>query len=469
MSKRILTKNLKEHIGREVTIAGWVDVRRDHGKLIFIDLRDATGKVQMVILPNHKEAHELAQKVRPEWVIEVVGKVNNRPEKLVNKNEPNGEIEVEVLELKVLNEAETPPIDISGDGKEINEETRLKYRYLDLRRPRLQKNIRIRSEFVDRARQYLFGKGFTEIETPYFTSTTPEGSRDFVVPSRMYPGKFFALPQSPQQYKQLLMVAGFERYFQIAPCFRDEDARADRSPGEFYQIDMEMSFVSQDDVLELTEGMFTTMVKKLFPEKHLTFSPWPRLKHFDVMKKYNTDKPDLRKNKNDTNELAFAWIVDFPLFTEQSAEDFFHGSGNSKWAPSHHMFTRPKEEDLPLLDTEPGKVRSYQHDLVLNGLEVGGGSLRIHDPVIQEKIWDLIGFSQEQKKQFAHLIEAFQYGVPPHGGIAPGLDRLVSILCGEKNIRETIAFPLTGDVRDPLMGAPDEVSKEQLKELGLKM
>ncbi|MDZ4230046.1 MAG: amino acid--tRNA ligase-related protein, partial [Candidatus Veblenbacteria bacterium] len=291
---------------------------------------------------------------------------------------------------------------------------------------------------------------------------------DYLVPSRVHKGKFFALPQSPQQYKQLLMVAGFERYFQIAPCFRDEDARADRSPGEFYQIDMEMSFVSQDDILVITESMFTSMVKKLFPEKHLTFEPWPRLKHAEVVEKYGTDKPDLRQDKNDVNELAFVWVVDFPLFTEQSDEDFFHGSGASKWAPSHHMFTRPKEEDLPLLETEPGKARSYQHDLVLNGLEVGGGSLRIHDPKVQEKIWDLIGFSAEQKQQFAHLIEAFQYGVPPHGGIAPGLDRLVSILCGEKNIREVIAFPLTGDVRDPLMGAPAEVSKEQLKELGIK-
>jgi len=345
----------------------------------------------------------------------------------------------------------------------------LKYRYLDLRHERMAKNLRARSHIINYVINFLVEHGFTYVQTPMLSKSTPEGARDYLVPSRVHKGKFFALPQSPQQYKQLLMVAGLERYFQIAPCFRDEDARADRSPGEFYQIDMEMSFVSQDEILDLTEAMFTSMIAKLFPDKHFTVLPWPRLKHADVVSQYGTDKPDLRKDKNDPNELAFAWVIDFPLFTKQSAEDFFHGSGKSQWAPSHHMFTRPKEEDLPLLETDPGKVHSYQHDLVLNGLEVGGGSLRIHDPKIQEKIWDLIGFSAEQKQQFAHLIEAFSYGVPPHGGIAPGLDRLVSLLCGEKNIREVIAFPLTGDVRDPMMGAPSEVSPEQLKELGIKI
>jgi len=371
--------------------------------------------------------------------------------------------------LEIINHAKTPPFEIENEDRQASEELRLKYRYLDLRHERMARNLKARSAVIRYVVHYLTDHGFTYVQTPMLSKSTPEGARDYLVPSRVHQGKFFALPQSPQQYKQLLMVAGLERYFQIAPCFRDEDARADRSPGEFYQIDMEMSFVEQEDVLKLTEDMFSSMVKKLFPEKHFTFESWPRLKHPDVLQQYGTDKPDLRKNKEDANELAFVWIVDFPLFTQQTKEDFFHGSGKSKWAPSHHMFTRPKEEDLPLLETDPGKVRSYQHDLVLNGLEVGGGSLRIHDPKVQEKVWDLIGFSQEQKKQFAHLIEAFSYGVPPHGGIAPGLDRLVSILCNEKNIREVIAFPLTGDVRDPLMGAPSEVSKQQLDELGIKL
>jgi len=266
----------------------------------------------------------------------------------------------------------------------------------------------------------------------------------------------------------MLMVAGMDKYFQIAPCFRDEDARADRSPGEFYQIDMEMSFMSQEEILELIETMFTTMIKEYFPTKKMTFDKWPRFDYDEVMKKYGTDKPDLRKDKNDPNELAFAFIVNFPLFVEQSEEDHFYGAGD-KWAPCHHMFTAPRPEDVDLLDKDPGKVKSLQHDLVLNGWEVGGGSIRIHDPEMQEKVWDLIGFTKEQKKQFAHLIEAFKYGVPPHGGIAPGLDRLVSILAGEKSIKEVIAFPLTGDVRDPLMSSPSIVDKKQLDDLGISI
>ena len=299
------------------------------------------------------------------------------------------------------------------------------------------------------------------------TKSTPEGARDYLVPSRIYPGKFFALPQSPQQYKQLLMVAGFDKYFQIAPCFRDEDARADRSPGEFYQLDMEMSFVDQEEILQITEAMFTALVQTLFPEKKLK-TPFARISHKEAAEKYGNDKPDLREDKNDPNELAFCWVVDFPLFTEQTEEDYFHGAGE-KWAPSHHMFTAPKPEDIALLESDPGQVRSLQHDLVLNGVEIGGGSVRIHDPKIQEKIFDLIGFNAEQKAQFAHLLEAFAFGVPPHGGIAPGIDRLVRLLLGEEKISEVIAFPLAGSVRDPLMGSPASVSEKQLKELHIKL
>ncbi|MFH1111587.1 MAG: aspartate--tRNA ligase [Patescibacteria group bacterium] len=455
--------------GKEVLLKGWVNGRRNMGKIAFIDLRDKSGLVQVVLVPAELDetSKEAMPKIRPEFVLAVKGKVQKRKPGNENPNLPSGKVEVLAGSVEIISESETPPFEIDNEERQAVEELRLKYRYLDLRHERMARNIKLRSEVIRYVTDYLMDNGFTYIQTPILSKSTPEGARDYLVPSRVHKGKFFALPQSPQQYKQLLMVAGFERYFQISPCFRDEDARADRSPGEFYQIDMEMSFMSQEEILQLTEEMFTSMIKKLLPEKYVTSTPWPRLKHAEVMAKYGTDKPDLRKDKNDQQELAFAWIVDFPLFTKQTQEDFFHGSGQSQWAPSHHMFTMPKEEDLSLLDTDPGKVKSYQHDLVLNGYEVGGGSIRIHDPAIQEKIWDLIGFSHEQKQQFSHLIEAFKYGMPPHGGIAPGIDRLVAVLCGEKNIREVIAFPLTGDVRDPMMGAPSEVTKEQLEELGL--
>lgn len=316
-------------------------------------------------------------------------------------------------------------------------------------------------------RNYLLNEDFVEIETPILTKTTPEGARDFLVPSRLQPGNFYALPQSPQQYKQLLMVAGFERYFQIARCFRDEDPRKDRAYGEFTQLDIEMSFVTQNDILDLTESLFTKLVKELFSKKHVTASPWPRLSHNEVMEKYGTDKPDLRKNKKDPDELAFSWTVDFPLFTEQSKDDFFYGSGNAKFAPSHHMFTSPHPDDIPLLETDPAKVRGLQHDLVCNGYEVGGGSIRIHKKEIQEKVFDLIGFTDKQKREFAHMLTAFTYGVPPHGGIAPGIDRLLMVLFNEPSIREVIAFPASASGKISVMDAPSAANEEQLKELGI--
>lgn len=467
--KTYINETLKK-VGQEVELKGWVHVKRDMGKISFIDLRDSTGLIQVVLVPGEMDASKkLVKDLRPEFVISIKGVVQERGKKNINKNLATGELEVLAKSLAIINKSATPPFEIENEDRQANEELRLKYRYLDLRHERMAKNMKKRSEVIRYVIDYLIDRGFIYIQTPILSKATPEGARDYLVPSRVHQGKFFALPQSPQQYKQLLMVAGFEKYFQIAPCFRDEDARADRSPGEFYQIDIETSFFSQDDILDLTEQMFTGMVKKLFPEKKITKEPWPRLKYDEVMKKYKTDKPDLRKDKNNSDELAFVWIVDFPLFTEQSEEDFFHGSGKSKWAPSHHMFTAPKEEDISLLDKDPGKVKSYQHDLVLNGVEVGGGSIRIYNSKIQEKVWDLIGFTVEQKEQFKHLMEAFKYGAPPHGGVAPGLDRLVSILCGEKNIREVIAFPLTGDVRDPMMEAPSEVSSEQLEELGIEI
>lgn len=467
--KRIFINETIKHIDEKVRICGWVDSRRDHGKIIFIDLRDKTGLAQIVFADNlDKEIYKLSETLRPEWTIEVIGTVKQRPEKMRNEKIETGKIEIKAEKLKVYSQAKTLPFPIKTDGYEIDEEKRLKYRYLDLRRNRMRKNLIARNEIIRFIREYLRKEGFVEITTPLLSKSTPEGARDYLVPSRIHPGKFFALPQSPQQYKQLLMVAGIERYFQIAPCFRDEAARADRSPGEFYQLDLEMSFVIQEDILSLSEDLFTSLVKKLFPNHNITKIPWPRLTYDESMKKYGNDKPDLRKNKKDKKELAFCWILDFPLFAKQTKEDFFYGAGK-KLAPSHHMFTAPKEEDIKLLDKDPLKAKSYQHDLVLNGVEIGGGSIRIHDPKIQEKIFELIGFSKKQKEQFSHLLSAFQYGVPPHGGIAPGIDRLVRILLGEDNIREVIAFPMTGDTKDLMMGAPSEVSEEQLKELYIKI
>ncbi|MDD5732073.1 MAG: aspartate--tRNA ligase [Patescibacteria group bacterium] len=466
--QRILSSEISKEAGKTVKIAGWVHSRRDHGKLIFIDLRDKDGLVQVVIIPSEKEAYEVGSKVRSEFVLEIEGEVNKRPDNMVNKNIPSGTVEILAKKITILNESKTPPFEIDKDTVGVNEELRLKYRYLDLRSERMAGNIKLRSNVLSYIRNYLHEREFVEIQTPILSKSTPEGARDYLVPSRLHPGKFFALPQSPQQYKQLLMVAGFERYFQIAPCFRDEDARADRSPGEFYQLDLEMSFVKQEDILDLIEDLYTKMIHELLPEKKFTFDKFPRLNYEDVMKEYGTDKPDLRKNKEDPDELAFAFVINFPLFTPQTKEDFFHGAGN-KYAPTHHMFTAPKEEDVPLLDTDPYKAKSYQHDLVLNGCEVGGGSIRIHNPKIQEKIFDLIGFDAEQKKMFTHLLHAFEFGVPPHGGIAPGIDRLLSILCNEPNIKEVIAFPLTGDARDPLMDAPSTVSEKQLKEAHIQI
>jgi aspartyl-tRNA synthetase len=458
---RTLAGETPKKVGEKVKLDGWIDSIRDHGKITFIDLRDRSGIVQCV-------GQDLPR-VTPESVVEIIGKVADRPEKLINPKLETGKVELQIEKLNVVGLAKELPFPLSGDGHEIDEEIRNKYRYLDLRRPRMSRNIRIRSEVVAFLRGWLLDRDFVEIETPILTKTTPEGARDFLVPSRLQPGKFYALPQSPQQYKQLLMVAGFERYFQFARCFRDEDPRADRAYGEFTQLDMEMSFVTQEDILNLVEEMFTELIRDVFPEKRVSQTPWPRIPHKIAKEKYGTDKPDLRKDKNDLNELAFAWIIDFPLFTEQSKEDFFYGSGSAKWAPSHHMFTAPHPDDIKLLDTDPAKVRGLQHDMVLNGFEVGGGSIRIHQPEIQEKIFELIGFSERQKQEFEHMLTAFTYGVPPHGGIAPGLDRLMMVIQGEPSVREVMAFPTAASGQTSVLDAPSPATEEQLKELGIKI
>lgn len=448
--------------GQEVTLYGWVDSKRDHKKIVFIDLRDRSGIVQVV-------GGEEFKPLTSEDVVRITGVVKERQPQLVNPKIKTGQVEIEAKQIEVLSKAHPLPIPIHSDGYEIDEETRLRYRYLDLRRERMKYNLTVRSQVTMFIRDHLTKQGFIEVETPFLTKTTPEGARDFLVPSRLQPGKFYALPQSPQQYKQLLMIGGIEKYFQIVRCFRDEDPRADRAYGEFTQLDIEMSFVDQTDILILIENLFTEMVKDLFPEKHISESPWPRLPHREAMEKYRTDKPDLRKDKNDKNELAFSWTVDFPLFTQQKEDDYFHGSGKAKFAPSHHMFTAPHPEDIPLLDTDPLKVRGLQHDLVLNGYEVGGGSIRIHESQIQSKIFELIGFTDSQKKQFNHILEAFTYGVPPHGGVAPGLDRLLFALLGEPSLREVISFPSSSGGKTAVMDAPSEASEGQLKELGIKI
>lgn len=458
--KRVLISEMPKYVGKEVKLAGWIDVRRDHGKLVFLDLRDMSGKVQMVVLPNHPEAIIVAQSLRSEWVVEVVGNVNPRPEKLINADQPNGTLEIEVLSITVLNEAETSPFDVSSDGKEIGEELRLKYRYLDLRRPRMQKNIRMRDTIITFFREYMHGENFVEIETPMLMKGTPEGSREYLVPSRLEKGKFYALPQSPQQYKQLSMVAGFERYFQIARCMRDEDLRGDRQP-EFTQLDYEMSFVTQEDILQFTEKMFLEMVQELFPEKHISQTPFPRITYKESMEKYGSDKPDMRKDKNDPNELAFVWIVDFPMF-----EKLDDGSIQA----AHHPFCSIKEEDVEkfMKGEDLFNIRANSYDIVLNGYELSSGSIRIHKKEMQQQVFKLLNISEEeQKEKFGHMLEAFTFGAPPHGGFAPGIDRIVMLFMGEPNIREVIAFPKTGEGRDLMMNAPSVMPTKQLTDLGL--
>lgn len=568
------------HVGQEVTLAGWVNRRRDQGGLIFIDLRDRWGLAQATInAQTAPDAHSAAANVGREYVIQISGIVRARPEGMKNPDLATGDIELEVTSIKVLNAAKTPPFEISTDSN-VDEALRMKYRYLDLRRQRMQQNIVLRGRVIKFIRDYLYERGFVEIETPILFKTTPEGARDYLVPSRVHPGKFYALPQSPQQLKQLLMVAGYERYFQIARCFRDEDQRGDRQP-EFTQLDMEMSFIEREDIMTLIEGLMTQIVDQV-TDRQLVTRPFARLSYKDAMERYGTDKPDLRyglemvdvsdivvqssfqvfvdnvkagnwarairipgcgtysrKQLSDLEELAktaggkglawlaieengqvrspiakffapdlmpqlvermqakpgdlilmssdtktvvasvldtirrefgerlgladpkkiaFCWVIDFPLFDWNPDEN--------RWDPSHHLFTSPMEVDIPLLDSEPGKVRGQQYDLACNGYEVAGGSIRIHNRSLQEKIFGLIGLDVEDAKQrFGHMIEAFEYGAPPHGGIAPGIDRLVMLLAGEPNIREVIAFPKSQQAADLMAGAPSEADDVQLAEL----
>ena len=559
--------------GKTVVLAGWNYTRRDHGGIIFIDLRDRYGITQIVFDPKHnKKAHAIAEKLKTEDVILIKGEVRHRGKGLENPKLKTGKIEVLVDDIEILNRAETPPIEVE-DRVVANDELRLKYRFLDLRRPVMQKNFLIKHEAAQAAREFLNKHNFLEIETPILVRATPEGARDYIVPSRINPGKFYALPQSPQLYKQILMVAGFDRYYQIAKCLRDEDLRQDRQP-EHTQIDLEMSFVDEEDVMNLVEGLMKYMFKKVLKKE--IKQKFPRLKYDDAVSKYGTDKPDLRfgmeiidvteiakksdfevfkneekikcinaekelsrkeidalidfaqsvgskglawmkvakslegsiakffskeiqkkiiqktkakkgilffiadkeKKANEIiaklreelgkrlklvkDEFKFCWVTDYPLF--EWDED------NAKWMPAHHIFSSPKEEYLEYLEKDPSKVKGKLYDLVLNGVELGSGSIRIVNKEMQERVMNVIGLSKEEaERKFGFLLNAFKYGAPPHGGIGLGFDRIVSLMCGFNDIRDVIAFPKNKNAECPMDSSPSDIPEEQLKELNIKV
>jgi len=459
--KRTPISEVIKKVGEEATVMGWVHTRRDHGKLVFIDIRDRSGLLQVVFIPSNKEAHEIAQQLRSEYVVAITGQINARPANMVNDKIPTGGVEMLATGIEILNEAKTTPFEIDKDTKDVNEEIRLKYRYLDLRTLRMTNNLVMRSKVNKFFRDYLEKQDFLEIETPILTKGTPEGAREFLVPSRLWPGKFYVLPQSPQQFKQLLMVAGAEKYFQIARCFRDEDTRGDRQ-AEFTQFDLEMSFIDQEDIYNLLEPMMIELVEKLYPNKKITARPFPRLTHAECMEKYGSDKPDLRINKEDPDELAFMWLIDPPMFKYSEAEN--------KLVASHHPFTMPNPEDMEKYPDEPKKWRSLGYDIVLNGFEIGGGSIRIHRRDVQQKVFELVGVGENEiKNRFGHMLEAFEFGAPPHGGLAFGVDRVLAILQNEPNIREVIVFPKTGDSRDLMMDAPNYTSLKALREANIRL
>ncbi|MDB5238463.1 MAG: aspS [Candidatus Kaiserbacteria bacterium] len=458
--ERTYIGELGQHVGETITIKGWVSVRRDQGKMVFFDLRDMTGTVQGLVLPSNP-AIEIAKGLKVESAVAITGAVNKRPEKNVQADKLNGDIELLIESIDILNLSETLPFEINGDTSGINEEVRLQYRYLDLRSERMQRNIRLRSQFVQKCREYLFKQKFTEIETPLLTESTPEGSRDFVVPSRLQPGKFYALPQSPQQYKQLLMVGAFERYFQIARALRDEDLRADRG-FEHTQIDIEMSFVEQGDIMGMIEEMMIETVESLgFTIKE---KPFPRLTYAESMEKYGADKFDMRTEEDRANNvLAYAWVYKFP---------FFEKTPEGGWTFTHNPFSMPIPEhvDMLLKKENVGDILTTQYDLVCNGFETGGGSIRAHKPELLKSVYEIMGYTDEEtEERIGHMLEAFKYGAPTHGGIALGVERVLMNLTNEEYLREVQAFPMTRGGQTAVMKAPKELTPEQLIELGLRV
>jgi aspartyl-tRNA synthetase len=441
----------KNHVGLCVELAGWVDSIRQSGKIAFIDLRDMYGVTQVFLGPK---LSVLCKDFSKESVVRIFGKVKLRPQS--NPDLMTGEIEVSAENIFILNKADELPIQLD-DSVSTSEEMRLKYRYIDLRKKRNQDNLILRHRVAQVVRKFLNENNFLEVETPILAKSTPEGARDYLVPSRVNNGKFFALPQAPQQFKQLLMMSGFDRYYQIAKCFRDEDLRSDRQP-EFTQIDIEMGFVEQEDIFYLIEGM----IKKLWKDVlNIDLKvPFSRLSYADAMRIYDNDRPDLRKDKNNKREFSFLWVVDFPLFER--------GDDENTLSSVHHPFTAPFDDDLGLMKKSPIKMRSKAYDLVLNGVELGGGSIRIHSQDIQMKVFDVLGISKKDvEERFGFLLDALKYGCPPHGGIAFGFDRLCMMMAGVESIRDVIAFPKTKDAEDLMTGSPSDVDKAQLDDLGL--
>ena len=437
----------KSHVGKDITLCGWVDTIREHGKISFIDLRDRYGKTQIILIGKHD--------LKNEYVISVTGKVQERKKGTENKELPTGGVEVFSEKIEILNSSEILPFEINKSG--VNEEIRLQYRFLDLRNSDIQKNLYLRHKLVKSFRDFFDKEGFIEIETPLLGKSTPEGARDYVVPSRINPGKFYALPQSPQLYKQLLMVAGYDRYFQIAKCLRDEDLRADRQP-EFTQIDAEMSFVNEEDIYSVVEKALKHALKDVL---NIDIKiPFQRVPYADSIFKYKTDKPDLRKNKSDNDELAFTWITEFPMFEYNKEE--------KKIDAAHHPFCMPN--DIKNIKKDPLKLKARTYDLVLNGTELLSGSVRIHIPSVQKEVFEVLGLKEkEMQEKFGFLLNAFSYGAPPHAGFAIGFDRLVQILLKAPSIREVIAFPKNKDARDIMLDAPSPLGDKQLKEVHIKL
>jgi aspartyl-tRNA synthetase len=459
--QRTLISEINNNLGKMVKVAGWIHSLREHGKIIFLDLRDWTGLAQVIFPPDFGN-QETVKKLTLDSTCEISGIVQERPANMANPKFTTGKVEIMAEKLEVFSLAKALPFDVKSDGREISEEKRLEFRYLDLRRERLKKNLVLRHKIINLLREFLTKENFVEIETPILTKSTPEGARDFIVPSRFQPGKFFALPQSPQQYKQLLQVAAFERYFQIARCFRDEDQRADRQP-EFTQLDMELSFVGREEVMELNERLLIETIKKVVPEKKIQEIPFPIIAYKEAMAKYGTDRPDLRKDKKNSDLLAFCWITDFP---------FFERDKENNWTFTHNPFSAPKPEHMEWLmkKNNISEILTSQYDIVMNGFEIGGGSIRNHKPEALEKVFEIMGYKKERiELNFGHMLKAFSFGAPPHGGIAWGLDRFIALLSNEENIREVIAFPKTGDAKDLMMDIPSEVAKIQLEELQIEV